>query len=62
MAIARPVRALGLVAIVLWCFFVWQIFKPTAPLKIPDNIPPNEQDPNLERKELEFFCAGDIAD
>lgn len=31
MGVARPVRALGLGAIILWCFFLYQIFSPDQP-------------------------------
>ncbi|KAK4451839.1 family 15 putative glycosyltransferase [Podospora aff. communis PSN243] len=50
MAIARPVRALGLAAIVMWCFFIWNIFTPSAPIKKPDPFNGNmyERDPNLD--------------
>lgn len=52
MAIARPVRALGLAAVVMWCFFVWQLFKPTASPLRPGDSRYNtiEKDPNLDRK------------
>jgi mannosyltransferase len=52
MAIARPVRALGLTAVVLWCFFVWQLFKPIATPTGPNanSFLPKERDPNLDRK------------
>ncbi|KAL8358225.1 hypothetical protein RB598_002814 [Gaeumannomyces tritici] len=30
MAVARPVRALGLAALVMWFFFLYQIFKPSS--------------------------------
>jgi mannosyltransferase len=52
MAIARPVRALGLAAIVMWCFFIWQLFKPTASPAGPGKtgLSSSERDPNLDRK------------
>ena len=56
MAIARPVRALGLAAIVMWCFFLYQIFwspSPTTPAstaKGPDEKYVNmEKDPMADR-------------
>lgn len=53
MAIARPVRALGLVAVVLWVFFLYQIFG-TSKNKIPegpgDSLKHLERDPNLDRE------------
>lgn len=50
MAIARPVRALMFAAAVLWCFFLYQIFKPSASLHGPGNRYLNfERDPNLDR-------------
>jgi mannosyltransferase len=39
MAIARPIRVLGLAAICLWVFFLYQVFgsaKPPPPSKIMD--------------------------
>ena len=52
MAIARPVRALALAAVFMWCFFVWQIFRPSAGrIKLNDDPSlPRERDPNLDRK------------
>jgi len=52
MAIARPVRALGLVALVMWCFFIWQLFKPTSSHIRPadPNLASLERDPNHDRK------------
>lgn len=52
MAIARPVRALGLAAIVMWCFFVWQLMKPAPSSTIDQHrrMFPNERDPNLDRE------------
>ena len=50
MTIARPVRALILVAILLWCFFLYQVFKPTASIFGPAGRYANfERDPNLDR-------------
>ncbi|KAK3904294.1 glycosyltransferase [Staphylotrichum tortipilum] len=50
MAIARPVRALGLAALVMWCFFIWQLFKPTSSHIRPSdpNLASLERDPNLD--------------
>lgn len=47
MAIARPIRVLGLTAIALWCFFLYQIF---GPVKETDYTgrPDLERDPNLD--------------
>jgi len=51
MAIARPVRALGLAAVVMWCFFLWQIFTPSTPATPRTQSHQNfERDPNLDRK------------
>lgn len=52
MAIARPVRALGLAAVVMWCFFIWQLFKPTGYSLGPGDSTyiTRERDPNLDRK------------
>lgn len=51
MALARPLRALGLAAILLWCFFLYQIFRPSTPIKGPGHLYKNfERDPNLDRK------------
>lgn len=52
MGLARPVRMLGLVAVVLWCFFLYQLFKPTASIFGPAGRYANfERDPNLDREE-----------
>lgn len=52
MAIARPVRALIGLAAVLWCFFLYQCFKPTPEIHGPgDRYMYFERDPNLDRKE-----------
>lgn len=50
MAIARPVRALGLAAILMWCFFLYQIFKPGTSISQSSDIVSDERDPNLDRK------------
>ncbi len=50
MAIARPVRALMLVAVFLWCFFLYQVINPTAYIFGPAGRYANfERDPNLDR-------------
>jgi mannosyltransferase len=53
MAIARPVRALGFAAVFMWCFFIWQIFKPTGRPVMPSRsgITNFERDPNLDRED-----------
>lgn len=51
MAIARPIRVLGLAAIGLWVFFLYQVFGPTKYPKGPgDTLENMERDPNLDRK------------
>lgn len=50
MAVARPVRVLGLAAIMMWVFFLYQIFAPGSGIKAPSGIPKNERDPLLDRK------------
>jgi hypothetical protein len=51
MGIARPVRALIGVAIVVWCFFLYVLFKPSPELHGPGDRYLNfERDPNLDRK------------
>lgn len=50
MAIARPVRVLGLAAVMMWCFFLYQVFKPGSGIKTPLGIPNNERDPLLDRE------------
>ncbi|PKS10802.1 hypothetical protein jhhlp_002559 [Lomentospora prolificans] len=49
MAVARPVRALGLAAIVLWCFFLYHMFSPTVQSNLPTTDSPKlesmERDP-----------------
>lgn len=55
MAIARPLRALGLVAIVAWCFFLYHMFRPSS-LSDGASAPPSgkienmEHDPMMDRK------------
>lgn len=49
MAIARPVRALGLAAIFMWCFFLWHIFTPSVSPRQPNDFNGvYERDPNLD--------------
>ncbi|RFU25837.1 hypothetical protein B7463_g10502, partial [Scytalidium lignicola] len=49
MAIARPVRVLGLVAVVLWVVFLYQIFgKEKVPQGPGDSLKHLEKDPNLD--------------
>lgn len=50
MAIAKPIRVLGLAAIGLWIFFLYQIFGPTKYPKGPgDTLKNMDRDPNLDR-------------
>lgn len=50
MAIARPVRALGLAAVLMWCFFLYTILKPSPGLHGPGgSVRGYEKDPNLDR-------------
>jgi mannosyltransferase len=54
MAIARPVRVLAMLAIVLWVFFFSQVWRPEwRPEKYPlgpgDTLKNVERDPNLDR-------------
>ncbi|KAJ6438627.1 alpha-1,2 mannosyltransferase KTR1 [Purpureocillium lavendulum] len=49
MALARPVRALLFFAAVVWCFFLYQIFKPDGLIRGPGARYQNfERDPNLD--------------
>ncbi|KAJ4198602.1 putative mannosyltransferase ktr4 [Fusarium falciforme] len=49
MTVARPVRALIAVGIILWCFFLFQIFAPSWGLTGPGERYSNfERDPNLD--------------
>lgn len=51
MAIARPVRALLFFAAVVWCFFLYQIFKPDGLIRGPGARYQNfERDPTLDRE------------
>lgn len=52
MAVARPVRVLGLAAVMMWCFFLYQVFKPGVPIPLPSGIPKNEKEPLLDRELL----------
>jgi len=55
MAIARPIRVLGLIALALWVYFIYQIFVPAKVVKKGpgdmafDNM---DRDPNLDRMRL----------
>lgn len=49
MAIARPVRVLGLLALGLWVFFIYQVWGPTKVAKGPgDTLKNMDRDPNLD--------------
>lgn len=49
---------LGLLAVGLWCFFLYQLFKPTASIFGPAGRYANfERDPNLDREESPFSLA-----
>lgn len=49
MAIARPIRVLGLAAIGLWVFFLYQVFGPAHVPKGPgDTLENIDRDPNLD--------------
>jgi mannosyltransferase len=54
MALAKPVRGLLLVAVVLWCIFLWQMFFSSAPsISGPEGKNVNfDRDPNLDRTQL----------
>lgn len=53
MAVARPLRALMVLAVVLWCFFLYQVLKPTPMIRGPGDRYMNfERDPNLDRELL----------
>ncbi len=50
MALARPMRALLLAAIVAWCIFLYQIFKPSGSMSAQGpGLERLERDPNLDR-------------
>ena len=65
MAIARPVRALGLAAIVIWCLFLYHMFQPSTRMGDGAAFPPGkkienmEHDPMLDRKlpRLDVYSA-----
>jgi mannosyltransferase len=49
MGVARPVRALAFVAVILWCFFIYQLLKPGPDIRGPGDRYMNfERDPNLD--------------
>ena len=52
MALAKPVRGLALLAVVIWCFFLYQIFfDPALDIRGPGNdYATFDRDPNLDRK------------
>jgi mannosyltransferase len=51
MTIARPLRALIILATFLWCFFVYQLLKPSPEFHGPGDRYLNfERDPNLDRR------------
>lgn len=54
MALAKPVRGLLLVAVVLWCIFLWQMFFSSAPsISGPGEKNINfDRDPNLDREDV----------
>lgn len=61
MAVARPVRVLGLAAVMMWCFFLYQVFKPGVPIPLPSGIPKNEKEPLLDRESLSIEPAPRLA-
>lgn len=50
MAIARPVRILALLAVLLWVSFFYQVWRPASkyPLGPGDTLHYAERDPNLD--------------
>lgn len=53
MAIARPVRVLGLLALGLWVFFIYQVWGPAKIPKGPgDTLANMDRDPNLDRRRM----------
>lgn len=34
----------------MWCFFLYQVFKPGSPIPLPSGIPKNEKEPLLDRE------------
>lgn len=49
MAIARPVRALGLAAIIVWCLFLYHMFRPSVTLSGGGASSPLGKIENMER-------------
>jgi mannosyltransferase len=57
MAIARPIRILGLVAIGLWIFFLYLLFGPPKYPRGPgDTLENMDRDPNLDRTRPIVLC------
>lgn len=53
MTVARPLRALIIAAVILWCFFLYQMFKPVPEFHGPGDRYINfERDPNLDRESM----------
>lgn len=51
MAIARPVRALGLAAILMWCYFLYTVLRPGPSIKSSADFKGTiDRDPQLDRK------------
>ena len=36
----------------MWCFFLYQVFKPGSPIPLSPGIPKNEKEPLLDRESL----------
>ena len=54
MAVARPVRFLGALSVILVFFLIYQLWQPATPITVPnhrdgDTIERMEKDPLLER-------------
>ncbi|RBQ64758.1 hypothetical protein VDGD_21752 [Verticillium dahliae] len=49
MAMARPIRALVVVSVMLWCFFIYLILGPQKEIHLPERYS-HERDPNLDRE------------
>ncbi|EGY18086.1 glycolipid 2-alpha-mannosyltransferase [Verticillium dahliae VdLs.17] len=47
MAMARPIRALVVVSVMLWCFFIYLILGPQKEIHLPERYS-HERDPNLD--------------
>ncbi|EEY14026.1 glycolipid 2-alpha-mannosyltransferase, partial [Verticillium alfalfae VaMs.102] len=47
MAMARPIRALVVVSVMLWCFFIYLILGPQREIHLPERYS-HERDPNLD--------------